>query len=232
MPDSLPKQKMRGASTKEVPAPRETRSSKLETTAKVRGGRRAPSPIPNPPTGTRGRKARRLSPVSDPPQNRPRKKAVPQMTSTPHKKVEATIRDEEDEEDEDEDEGEDGGKEAGEDDVVIRYQSPSSIPDDKDDKGEGDNEGEDGKDEEEEEEEGAMDVYGDNSVAAAEVEAAAVAAEIERGRAEEAQFLDGVDEWEDVEDDDGGEIAEGEGLAEMRERVLTVATDKLNAEQG
>ncbi|KAJ6496841.1 hypothetical protein DFH09DRAFT_1090606 [Mycena vulgaris] len=183
--------------------------------------------------GTRGRKAHRPSPVPDPPKTVRGKKAVPQMTSTPHKKVEAAIRDEEDEEDEDEDEGEDGGKEAGEDDVVIRYQSPSSIPDDKDDKGEGDNEGEDGKDEEEEEEEeGAMDVYGDNSVAAAEVEAAAGAAEIERGRAEEAQFLDGVDEWEDVEDDDGWEIAEGEGLAEMRERVLTVVTDELNAERG
>ncbi|KAJ6546111.1 hypothetical protein DFH09DRAFT_1088061 [Mycena vulgaris] len=49
--------------------------------------------------------------------------------------------------------GEDGGKEAGEDDVVIRYQLPSSNPDDDGDKGEGDNEGEDGKDEEEEEEE-------------------------------------------------------------------------------
>ncbi|KAJ6563272.1 hypothetical protein DFH09DRAFT_1315456 [Mycena vulgaris] len=86
--------------------------------------------------------------------------------------------------------------------------------------------------EEEVEEEGAMDVDGDNSVAAAEVEAAAVAAEIERGRAEEAQFLDGMDEWEDVEDDNEGEIAEGEGLAEMTERVLTVATDELNGEQG
>ncbi|KAJ6459830.1 hypothetical protein DFH09DRAFT_1348807 [Mycena vulgaris] len=86
--------------------------------------------------------------------------------------------------------------------------------------------------EEVEEEEGAMDVDGDNSVAAAEVEAAAVAAEIERGRAEEAQFLDGVNEWEDVEDDDEGEIPEGEGLAEMTERVVTVATDKLNGERG
>ncbi|KAJ6595266.1 hypothetical protein DFH09DRAFT_1244552 [Mycena vulgaris] len=88
------------------------------------------------------------------------------------------------------------------------------------------------REEEVEEEEGAMDVDGDNSVAAAEVEAAAVAAEIERGRAEEAQFLDGMDEWEDVEDDDEGEIAEGEGLAEMTERVLTVATDELNGERG
>ncbi|KAJ6507655.1 hypothetical protein DFH09DRAFT_942809 [Mycena vulgaris] len=88
------------------------------------------------------------------------------------------------------------------------------------------------REEEVEEEEGAMDVDGDNSVAAAEVEAAAVAAEIERGRAEEAQFLDGVDEWEDLEDDDEGEIAEGEDLAEMTERVLTVATDELNAERG
>ncbi|KAJ6522077.1 hypothetical protein DFH09DRAFT_1330720 [Mycena vulgaris] len=80
------------------------------------------------------------------------------MTSTPHKKVEAAIRDEEEdeeenEEDEDEEEGEDGGKEAGEDDVVIRYQSPSSNPDDDGDKGEGNNESEDGKDEEEEEKE-------------------------------------------------------------------------------
>ncbi|KAJ6600047.1 hypothetical protein DFH09DRAFT_902016 [Mycena vulgaris] len=88
------------------------------------------------------------------------------------------------------------------------------------------------REEEVEEEEGAMDVDGDDFVSAAEVEAAAVAAEIERGRAEEAQSVDGVDEWEDVEDDDEGEIAEGEGLAEMTERVLTVATDDLNAERG
>ncbi|KAJ6567609.1 hypothetical protein DFH09DRAFT_1081056 [Mycena vulgaris] len=86
-----------------------------------------------------------------------------------------------------------------------------------------------------EEEEESMDVDGDGLVAAAEAEveaeAAAVSAEIERGRAEEAQSLDGVDEWEDVEDDDEGEIAEGEDLAEMTERVLTVATDELNAER-
>ncbi|KAJ6535247.1 hypothetical protein DFH09DRAFT_1325075 [Mycena vulgaris] len=88
------------------------------------------------------------------------------------------------------------------------------------------------EEEEEEEEGGAMDVDGDNSVAAAEVEAAAVATEIERGHAEEAQFVDGVDEWEDVEDDNEGEISEGEGLAEITERVLTVATDELNAERG
>ncbi|KAJ6567616.1 hypothetical protein DFH09DRAFT_1314135 [Mycena vulgaris] len=82
------------------------------------------------------------------------KKAVPQMTSTPHKKVEAAIRDKEkDEQDEDKDEGGDGGKEAREDDVIIRYQLSSSNPDDNDDEGEGDNEGEDGKDEDEEGEE-------------------------------------------------------------------------------
>ncbi|KAJ6563276.1 hypothetical protein DFH09DRAFT_1082335 [Mycena vulgaris] len=154
MPDSPPKRKTRGASAKEAPATRETRSSKSETTAKVKGGRRAPSPIPDPPTGTRGRKARRPSPVPDPPKTARGKKAVPRTTSTPHKKVEAAIRDEEeDEEEEDEEEGEDSGKEAGEDYVVIRYQSPSSNPDDDGDKGEGTNEGEDGKDEEEEEEE-------------------------------------------------------------------------------
>ncbi|KAJ6457859.1 hypothetical protein DFH09DRAFT_1349486 [Mycena vulgaris] len=76
------------------------------------------------------------------------------MTSPPHKKVEAALRDEEEEEqDKDKDEGGDGGKEVGEDDVVIRYQSPSSNPDNDDDEGEGDNKGKDGKDEEEEEEE-------------------------------------------------------------------------------
>ncbi|KAJ6523233.1 hypothetical protein DFH09DRAFT_1330113 [Mycena vulgaris] len=154
MPDSPSKRKTRGASAKEAPATRETRSRKSEKTVKAKGGRRAPSPIPDPPTGTRGRKARQPSPVPDPPKAAQGKKAVPRMTSTPHKKVEAALRDEEeDEQDEDEDEGGDGGKEVGEDDVVIRYQSPSSNPDDDDDEGEGDNKGKDGKDEDEEDEE-------------------------------------------------------------------------------
>ncbi|KAJ7655525.1 hypothetical protein B0H17DRAFT_1146362 [Mycena rosella] len=57
-------------------------------------------------------------------------------------------------------------------------------------------------------------------------EAAAVEAEIARGRAME---LNGQveEEWEDVDsnEDDEGEVVEGETLAEMAEQVFTIATD-------
>ncbi|KAJ7687765.1 hypothetical protein B0H17DRAFT_1136118 [Mycena rosella] len=59
-----------------------------------------------------------------------------------------------------------------------------------------------------------------------EAEAATVEGEIARGRAME---LNGQveDEWEDVDsdEDDEGEVAEAETLAEMAEWVLTIATD-------
>ncbi|KAJ7688824.1 hypothetical protein B0H17DRAFT_1160244 [Mycena rosella] len=60
-----------------------------------------------------------------------------------------------------------------------------------------------------------------------EVEDTAIAAEIARGRQLEREWPV-EDEWEDVEmdNDDEGEDAEGKTLAEMTERVLTIATDK------